>query len=142
MSEYEDRTEQILKKYDMKIMITFKEVTVPPFNGSNGRQSNKYIVYITRYGKKIQFPFYDSIHNYQNNLRPKKYDVLNTFCSEALSGFSVSSPKDVMNEFGYTRYVEANRVYRGLRKISEKAEKLNLSEEDLSNILDFIDNGE
>lgn len=103
MSEYEVQAMEFLKKAETRMHISrIGEAE------ECGMWHYKYLITLTRKGKQYRFTFYDSFHNWRNNKRPGRYDVLAT-----VEKYEVAdSVEEFAHEFGYliNDYQDEKRV--------------------------------
>jgi len=115
------------------------KVSKQPWSG--GRESFKNRIYVknTETGAKIFFDMHGSIADYQSNKPTDIKGALAAFLRDAMTGFQVDSPEELVMQFGYdweTDKSEIRRVYKGVTAAAAKAEKLDLSESDIADMLD------
>lgn len=125
MSEYTKQAEDFCKKYGVKMTIShvtekgyvYRRLTTE-WKRSTMTNGWLYRVRIDRNGKSWSFNFSDSIHNYLNNKRPTKYDVL--ACIEKYEPY-YQDVWDFAREFGYDinsreTYQKTERIYKAVKK--------------------------
>lgn len=99
LSEYDQRAEDFLHDSGTTMTIEFDSIVHGfPFEDedSNRVDHKKYNVTLTRGEHVYRFPFYDSYHNFKNDIKPRPYDVL-----ACLQKSDVGEMKDFVEEFGY-----------------------------------------
>jgi len=122
MNEYDIQAKEFMDKFGIKMLI-WRVGIVDHFPNDNSTHSYgnryKYKVTMKRSGRKsYSFNFYDSIHNYMYDKRPRPYDVL--ACLEKYEPYG--NEYDFANEYGYD--VEdmgrVKRIYNACKKQYEK----------------------
>ena len=117
MSEYEIQANEFLKKAETKMTISRTgEIHGFPFDPHDTLWHYKYQITLTRHHKQYRFTFYDSHHNWLNNKRPSRYDVL--ACVEKYDPDTFDS---FVSEYGYK--IEGNGDYKRVRKVYEACSK-------------------
>jgi hypothetical protein len=123
-----------------------RKMTVAVFNGSkpanwnpSGRHYQISCDYFISPGnhKSFRFDFWDSYHNKVNNLPCDWRRAIASWAGDVFSGMDVSSVDDIAAEFGYDKPSEAIRVYRGLKHATTQYKRIEMSEEDLSELADY-----
>jgi len=114
------------------------KVSNQPWSG--GRESFKNRIYVknTETGAKIFFDMHGSVADYQSNKPTDIKGALAAFLRDALYGFQFSSPEDLADELGYDMVddkSEVKRIYKGVTAAAAKAEKLDLLEDDVIDML-------
>ncbi len=98
---------------------------------------NAYTVTVKVGNKWASFPFFDSLAAQQSGEPCDLRSALACLGSDASAADYCDSVAGVMQEFGYTDKREAERVYKGLQKAAEQAERLGLDSDDLSELADY-----
>lgn len=118
MSEYTKQAEDFCKKHGVKMTISHVSGAYGEWKRSTMTNGWLYRVRINRNGKSWSFNFSDSLHNYLNNKRPTKYDVL--ACIEKWEPY-YEDVWDFAREFGYDinsreTYQKTERIYKAVEK--------------------------
>ena len=118
MSEYEVQANEFLKKAETKMHISRAgEVKGFPFDANDTLWHYKYLITLTRNGKQYRFTFYDSFNNWQNNLRPTRYDVLASVEKDEVP----DSVEGFADWYGYP--IDEPEQYKLVKKIWEGCKK-------------------
>ena len=118
MNEYEKQAREFLRRAAASVTICRAEIVdrFPNADSVTGYRW-KYRVTIRRGGRSWTFPFYDSIHNYQTDKRPRPYDIL-----ACLQKYPVSADVwDFAEEYGYT--IDSRESFKRVERIHTACEK-------------------
>lgn len=112
MTEYDIQAAEFLKHAETKITISrIGEVKGFPFDSRDTMWRYKYQITLTRKKNQYRFTFYDSFHNWRNNKRPSRYDVL-----ASLEKYEVpDTVEEFALEYGYM--IEDDREYKRVKHI-------------------------
>ena len=116
-SNYEIQAEEFLRNHNAKMTICHISGEYGEWKTSTMTGGWLYRVRIDRNGKSWSFNFNDSKHNYWNNKRPTKYDVLTCIVKYEPYG----DVWDFASEFGYEidsreTYDKTERIYKAVLK--------------------------
>lgn len=138
MTEYDIQAADFLKKSGTKMTISrIGEVEGFPFDKHDMLWHDKYQVTLTRNKKQYRFTFYGSFHDWKNNKRPSRYDVL-----ACLEKYQVPEYlDDFAAEYGYN--IDDKQDFRRVSKIHQACKQqyemlLDLFGEDLMRELQEI----
>jgi hypothetical protein len=96
-----------------------------------------YKITISTNGKRASFDFWDSYHNMTNNIPVDLRGALSCFALDALAGMNAESADDIASEFGYDKPSETVRVFKGVKKAQKQAERLEFTDDELSELADY-----
>jgi hypothetical protein len=97
---------------------------------------NHYRVTIKANGRRATFDFWDSLHNQQTGKEIDLRGAISCFASDVMTGMNCNSVDDIASEFGYDKPSEALRVFKGVKKAQKQAERLDLTDEELSELME------
>ena len=104
---------QFLANHHIGISIS-EPVTVTKWNDTR----NKYMVRFTRNGIKLIYAFFDSVHNYQQGIRPSVSSVI----VPELYGDEPMDYQEFVSNFGYDEYDrETKKIYKAWMNLVTKA---------------------
>jgi|GEM_PF-3845162 len=112
-NEYEKQANDFLSKYQIKFSIDCS-------NTKNARwepSGEHFIVQLTKKNprKQITFDFWGSVNDMENQITPNAYDVLACISGDC----SFTDKEDVISEFGYEFYDDAERIASFGRKLNK-----------------------
>ena len=121
MGEYEELANEFCHKTGTKITFTFQGKLLCPWDK---QLHNKYSATISRNGKYMRSPFWDSLYNTRNGIKPVGYDIL-----ACLEKYDPGDFGDFLSMYGYTvsdaeSYREASQVYKQCKKQYHSVERV------------------
>jgi hypothetical protein len=87
--------------------------------------------------KVFRFDFWDSYHNKQNNIPCDIRGALSSWAGDVFTGMNCSSVNDIVSEFGYNKFSEALRVFKGVKRAEKQYTRIEMSEDDLQELSDY-----
>ena len=117
MTEYDMQAVEFLKKTGTKMTISRTgEVKGFPFDYDR-LWHYRYQITMTRCRRQYRFTFYDSFHNWQENKRPSRYDVL-----ACVQKYPVpDTVEDFAAEFGY--HIDDPKERKRVKTIRQKCQE-------------------
>ena len=96
-----------------------------------------YLMTIQYFGS-LHFYYWDSLHALKNNTPIDMLSALRCFASDCITAVDCPTPEDVMSEFGYDDLKQARRIWKTCRRYYENALEIDLTEDDLYQILEDL----
>lgn len=116
--DYNKEIIKILNKSGIETDIAY--ITRSYTNWDKDNLHNQYKVVLKRGNEQMQFDFWDSLYNTQNNIRPSTYDVI-----ACLEWYDIYDFEDFCLNFGYnTDSIKAFEIYKTYQKQQKELFKL------------------
>jgi len=131
-NEYKKQAQAFLDQFQLTLEITQVPRRPPPWHEKDKEYGRKYEIVLQRKGDSkgpgmrfIRFPFWDSIHNKKNDIKPTPYDVL-ACLSGGAAGYT--DPDEVYREYGEMLPSEAIRIANFTKRLQRFFSEAELNE--------------
>jgi len=85
----------------------------------------------------FSFDFWDSYSNMVNRVPCDERGAASCWASDVFAGMNANTADDIASEFGYDKPSEAYRVFNGVKRAQAQAERVGISESELSELADY-----
>jgi len=117
---------------------TNSRISKQPWSGGKSAFKNRVYVKNTETGAKIFFDMHGSVADYGSNKPTDIKSALASFLKDADAGFQFSDPEELADNYGYdmeTNRAEVRRIFKSVQGAAAKVEKLDLSHDDVIDML-------